>query len=111
MTTDDNINEILFNLYVDSSKFIDNTAIIQVVGNVFKNPKLLDDTDKYSITEDDFPDRFHKIVFGAIYKIYELGANKITLENISDFLSSRPKSEAVWRKCHNLNLLIIIIPA
>lgn len=81
-----------------SSKFIDNTAIIQVVGNVFKNPKLLDDTDKYSITEDDFPDRFHKIVFGAIYKIYELGANKITLENISDFLSSRPKSEAVYKK-------------
>lgn len=81
-----------------SSKFIDNTAIIQVVGNVFKNPKLLDDTDKYSITEEDFPDRFHKIVFGAIYKIYELGANKITLENISDFLSSRPKSEAVYKK-------------
>ena len=81
-----------------SSKFIDNTAIIQVIGNVFKNPKLLDDTDKYSITEDDFPDRFHKIVFGAIYKIYELGANKITLENISDFLSSRPKSEAVYKK-------------
>lgn len=81
-----------------SSKFIDNTAIIQVIGNVFKNPKLLNDTDKYSITEDDFPDRFHKIVFGAIYKIYELGANKITLENISDFLSSRPKSEAVYKK-------------
>ena len=34
----------------------------------------LNKDDKYIITEQDFPDKFHKIVFGAIYKIYELGA-------------------------------------
>ena len=31
-------------------------------------------TDKYSIVDEDFPDEFHKITFGAIYKMYELGA-------------------------------------
>ena len=56
----------------------------------------MDDTDKYNIVDEDFPDSFHQTVFGAIYKIHELGVNKITLENISDFLSSRPKSMAIY---------------
>ena len=80
------------------SKYVDITSIMQVIGCVYNNPSLLDYTDKYTITENDFPDDFHKIAFGAIYKIYELGAEKITLENISDFLSSRPKSEAAFKQ-------------
>ena len=80
------------------SKFVDITSIMQVIGCVFNNPSVLEQTDKYVITDEDFPDKFHKIVFGAIYKIYELGAEKITLKNISDFLAERPKSEAVFIK-------------
>ena len=81
-----------------SSKYVDVTSIMQVIGSVYNTPQLLDYTDKYSITDDDFDEEFHKIVFGAIYKIYELGAEKITLENIYDFLSTRPKSEAVFKQ-------------
>jgi replicative DNA helicase len=58
----------------------------------------LDFTDKYTITDEDFADEFHRIAFGAIYKIYELGADKITLENISDFFSSRPKNAAIFKQ-------------
>jgi replicative DNA helicase len=81
-----------------ASKYVDITAIIQVIGNVYNNPSLLDKTDKYSINEEDFADDFHRIIFGSIYKLFELGAAKINLENISDFLSSRPKSEAVYKQ-------------
>lgn len=81
-----------------ASKYVDITAIMQIVGNVFNNPQILDFTDKYTITEDDFPDEFHRVAFGAIYKIHELGADKITLENIADFLSSRPKSAAIFKQ-------------
>ena len=81
-----------------ASKYVDTTSIMQVIGNVYNNPHLLEFTDKYNIVEEDFPDQFHKVVFGAIYKIFELGAEKVSLENISDFLSSRPKSEAVYRQ-------------
>ena len=81
-----------------ASKFVDTTAIMQVIGGVFKNPSVLDFTDKYTIVDEDFPDPFHKTVFGAIYKMHELGAQKITLESISDFLSSRPKSAAVYKE-------------
>lgn len=81
-----------------ASKYTDVTAIMQIIGNVYRNPQLLDFSDKYTIIEEDFPDEFHKIAFGAIYKLHELGADKITLENISDFLSSRPKREAIYKK-------------
>lgn len=78
------------------SKYVDTTSIIQVIGSVFNNPSLLDLTDKYNVVDEDFPDDFHKIVFGAIYKIHELGAKEITVENISDFLSTRPKSQGIF---------------
>ena len=81
-----------------ASKYVDPTAIMQIIGCVYNTPELLDITDKYTIVDEDFPDEFHKIAFGAIYKIHELGADKITLENIFDFLSSRPKSAAIFKQ-------------
>ena len=78
------------------ARYVDTTAIIQVIGAVFENPSILDATDQYVITEYDFPDEFHRIVFGSIYKIHELGAKTITINNILDFLSSRPKSQGVF---------------
>ena len=80
------------------SKFVDTTSIMQVIGCVYNNPSLLDQTDKYTITDDDFPDKFHKIAFGAIYNIYNLGAKEINLKNVLDFLSQHPKSEAIFKK-------------
>ena len=81
-----------------ASKYVDSIATMQIIGGVFKNPQLLDLTDKYIITEDDFANEFHKIAFGAIYKVYELGAEKVSLASVLDFLSSRPKSEAIFKK-------------
>ena len=79
------------------TKYVDTTAIMQVIGNVFNNPSLLDDTDKYTITDEDFPDQFHKIVFGSIFKLHELGVKQINLSTINDFLATRPKSEAIYK--------------
>lgn len=81
-----------------SSKYVDTAAIMQVIGCVFNNPQLLDFTDKYLISDQDFPNEFHRVVFGSIYKIHELGANEVTLNLILDYLSSRPKSAAIFKK-------------
>ena len=80
-----------------SSKYVDTVSAMQVIGSVFQEPDLLDATDKYLITDEDFTDEFHKIIFGSIYKLYEAGAKNITIESINDFLSSRPKSEAIYK--------------
>ena len=81
-----------------ASKYYDTTAVINVIGCVYNNPSLLDITEKYTFSDQDFANEFHKIIFGAIYKIHELGAKVITLSTISDYLASRPKSEAVYKK-------------
>ena len=80
------------------TKYVDIPSIIQVIGCVYKTPQLLDYSDKYVLTEEDFPDQFHKIVFGVAFKLHELGSEKITLNNVLDYLSSRPKSEATFIK-------------
>jgi len=78
------------------SKYNDLTATIQVIGNVYNNPQLLENTDKYILTDEDFPNEFHKVIFGTIYKLYELGTKVIDLKTVNDFLSTRPKSEAIF---------------
>ena len=53
--------------------------------------------DKYFITDEDFSNEFHKVVFGTIYKVHELGAKAITLQNINDYLASKPKSQGIYQ--------------
>lgn len=79
------------------SKYIDTTSCVQVIGTVFQNPSLLDITDKYQITDEDFTEDLHKVVMGAIFKIHENGVEKITIENINDYLSTKPKSNAIYQ--------------
>lgn len=80
------------------SKYTDTSSVVQVIGCVFKVPQLLDYSDKYIITDEDFPEQFHKIVFGTIYKLHELGSEKISINSILDYLAARPKSEAIFIK-------------
>ena len=77
------------------SKYVDISAIIQVIGSVFKNPSLLDD-DRYNFKENDFPEKFHKTLFGTIYNLHILGAKKIDINAIEDYLVQRPKAYAVY---------------
>ena len=81
-----------------SSKYFDTICAIQVIGSIYKKPELLDLEDKYKINDEDFVSDFHKIIFGSIYKLYELGSKNITIANINDFLSTRPKYEAIYEK-------------
>ena len=78
------------------SKYVDITAITQVIGTLYNHPDLLDEEDKYRIYEEDFVEDFHKIVFGSIYKLHELGVKEMSLENFSDILHTREKSIAIY---------------
>jgi len=80
-----------------TSKYVDMTAIINVIGIVYNHPFLLDYEDKYNIVEDDFPEKVHQIIFGTIQKLWQQGVQKISLQTIADFLSSRPKNEAIYK--------------
>ena len=79
-----------------ASKYIDTSAILQIIGCVYKKPSILSETEKYVITDQDFSEPFHRIVFGTIYNLYNQGAKQITLEAITNYLSSRQKQFAIF---------------
>ena len=79
------------------SKYNDIAAVCQVIGAVFKKPSLLEMEDKYSFSERDFDNEFHKICFGCINNLYQLGSTNITLQSIEDYLESRPNKLAIYK--------------
>lgn len=79
-----------------SSKYVDVSAIIQVIGCIYQNPTLLDN-ENYFFHEDDFTEEFHKILFGSIYNLHALGAKEISVNTIEDYLKDRPKSLAIYK--------------
>lgn len=78
------------------SKYIDTSAIIQVIGNIYNNPNLLDN-EKYHFIEEDFPNSFHKIIFGSIYNLHLMGAKEININTIEDYLENRPTSYGTYQ--------------
>lgn len=66
---------------------IDKRAILQVLGSLAKNPRLLDDK-RYSLKEFDFVERFYRIMFGAINNLHLVG-NLKSIDGIAidNFLS------------------------
>ena len=79
------------------SKYVDTTAIVNVLGCIYTEPSILDITEHYHIVEDDFVEDFHKIIFGSIYTLYHHGSKHITLTAINDFLSNHPQQEAIYK--------------
>jgi replicative DNA helicase len=79
-----------------ASKYVDNTSIVQVLGCIYNDPSILDAADTYPISEDDFPDEFHRIIMGSLFKLHENGAADFTLEAINDYLENHQKAKATY---------------
>ena len=79
-----------------ASKYVDTTAILQVIGSVYNNLNLLDLDDTFAIHEEDFQEDFHRIVYGTLYHLHESGVSHATLEVVNDFLETRPKQKAIY---------------
>ena len=81
------------------AKYVDVSAIIQVIGCVYQNPELLE-SEKYFFDEEDFTEDFHRILFGSIFNLHQLGAKEITISAIEDYLEQRPTKLGVYN-AHN----------
>ena len=80
-----------------NTKYYDTQSCMQVIGDVFMNPSLLDQEEKYTFHEEDFVQEFHKILFGSIYNLHQLGAKQISIENIEKYLEQRPKKYSIYK--------------
>lgn len=82
---------------MSKSKYIDISSVVQVIGNIFNNPNILDMDEKYFFNEEDFTEEFHRIIFGSIYNLHQLGAKEISIAAIEDYLEQRPKKLAIYK--------------
>lgn len=79
------------------SKYADASSTIQLIGCIYKQPQLLDDEGQYFFSEDDFPNDFHRVVFGAAYNLWKMGAKNLTIKTVEDYLKEHPKEYGVYQ--------------
>lgn len=70
-------------------------AVANVLAVLISSPQLALD-ERYTLTPDDFPERFHKIVFGAIQHLAQSGAKNLDEVVIDDYLSRYPAQHKVF---------------
>ena len=79
------------------SKYIDIASTLQVLGVLYQNPYLLDQTDKYFWNKEDFVSPLHQVVFESIYNLHAAGLNTLTIQNIEDYLAPKPEKAAIFK--------------
>ena len=82
---------------MNEGKYVDSESCVQLIGCAMSDPSLMDDDGAYFYNEDDFTSEFHKVVFGAIYNLYIMGATHLDVKTIDSYLKDRPKSYAVFK--------------
>ena len=71
---------------MSGSRYVDIPSIVQMIGCIIKNPSLLDEDGRYFFSEKDFTTDFHKVVFGSIFNLHEMGAEDLSIQAIEDYL-------------------------
>ena len=86
---------------INGNKYYDTSAVVQILGSIFKDSSFLDQKGKYFLTAQDFaPQDFHRVVYGAAADLYSNGARNITVTDIEDYLKDgRPNSWSVYQAC------------
>lgn len=87
------------------SKYYDSTSAIQVIGCILNNPHLLDEDGIYDFRAEDFNNEFHKVIFGSVYNLYNMGAEKLNTKVIEDYLSEKEHSFATYKANHGAEWL------
>ena len=74
-----------------------NLAIINVLAALIKNPLLFADNN-YHFSIDDFPEQFHRILYGAVDHLAHQGLQKIDYIDINEFLKQYPAQYEVFNQ-------------
>ena len=79
------------------SKYYDSIAAIQVIGGCMHDPSRMDSDGQYFFSEMDFCTDLHKVIFGAMYTLYNSGVTKHITREIEGFLQDKPKDLAIYK--------------
>lgn len=82
----------------------DKQSIMHVLISLMKDPSIFTNRD-YPIDVDDFPEPFHKVIFGAINNLHIQGAEKITVAEIDGVLSKYSKPYQIFNSNQGVDYL------
>ena len=75
----------------------DKQSYMPIFARLLKEPdEVLRLSSGYKLSENDFYERFHKVLFGAIYELYCEGANKIDKFEINAYLKNFSEQHAIY---------------
>lgn len=83
----------------------DKRAILQVIGCLIKDSSLYHKYDYIGLDRNDFPERFHKIVFAAIENLIKNGVEKIDVFTLDSFLSKYKEQYLVFETNNGIEYL------
>lgn len=69
-------------------QYQDKTSEMIVLGSIFENPPIIDATEKYQFSQDDFTDRLSKYIFIAINNLFVEDVKKIEFIDIQKYLDT-----------------------
>lgn len=81
-------------------------AAARLLGILFKDPERLSNTDKYTLSTNDFADYFHKIIFGQIDLLYQSGMVKFTVDGFIKELARFPDRLSTFKKNDGEDFLV-----
>lgn len=79
-------------------------AILQVLGGLIKNPKLLKE-EKYDIKLEDFQEPLHRVLFLTINNLYNQQVYEITGVTIDNYISTYPKQYKLFQDNRGVDLV------
>ena len=80
-------------------------VIQQILGSLMKQPQLLGEVDKYSLTIEDFSTRFEKYIFTAIRGLWQNGAPKISAFDIENYMEANDAAKKTFEMQNGLEFL------
>src|SRR5690606_18910347 len=82
----------------------DKKSIMFLLAGFMKNPHLLDDKE-FHVTDEDFPEKFHKLLYGAMYNLYHSGVEELTPIEIDTYLSTYDMQYKIFSDNDGLEIL------
>ena len=78
---------------------------MQVIGCLLNEPMLLADPKVYIDEQLDFTEKMHKLVYGAIYNLFNNGMNNITPIDVDNYLSTYSVNYDYYKNSNGLQYL------
>lgn len=76
------------------NKYVDKMANMVVLGHLISTPNILENKDDFVITQNDFTDRLHRVLFVSINNLFASGLEKIESIDICNYIhNALPQEE------------------